>query len=102
MGKKTSVYLPDDLAEAVRASGKSPVALIRLGLEADGRARGDRLADAVERLLLKLRDGCTFTPRQLGAIFWRGSVNQVFNCADAVTRGLARAAPPADSAVALT
>ena len=78
MGKKTSVYLPDELAEAIRASGKSIPDLIRLGLQAGDRARGDRLADAVERMLLKLQDGYTFTPRQLGAIFLRETANQDF------------------------
>lgn len=63
MGKKTSVYLPDDLAEAVRASGRSLPDLIRAGLEAVERSRDDRLADAVERMLLKLDSGYTFEKR---------------------------------------
>lgn len=62
MPRKTSIYLPDELDEAIRASGKSIPDLIRLGLQTGERERGDRLADAVERLLLKL-DGDTFTPR---------------------------------------
>ena len=50
MGKKTSVYLSDDLAEAIRASGQSIPDLIRLGLQAAELARANRLADAVEQL----------------------------------------------------
>jgi hypothetical protein len=34
VGKKTSVYLSDELAERVRASGVSPAELIRRGLDA--------------------------------------------------------------------
>jgi hypothetical protein len=64
VGKKTSVYLPDDLAEAIRASGKSIPALIRLGLEAGERGRADRLADEVERMLRMLQDEYTFIPRE--------------------------------------
>jgi hypothetical protein len=36
VGKKTSVYLSDELAERVRASGASPAELIRRGLDAAG------------------------------------------------------------------
>ena len=54
MGKKTSVYLSDELDRAVQASGRNLPDLIRAGLEAGERERGDRLADAVERLLVKL------------------------------------------------
>ena len=43
MGKKTSIYLPDDLDEAIRAAGQSIPDLIRLGLESAGRARTDQL-----------------------------------------------------------
>jgi len=57
MGKKTSVYLSDELDAAYRASGKSIPDLIRAGLEAGERSRGDRLADAVERLLARLDEG---------------------------------------------
>lgn len=64
MGKKTSIYLPDELAEAIRASGKSIPDLIRLGLEAGKRGRADRLADEVERMLRMLQDGYTFIPRE--------------------------------------
>jgi hypothetical protein len=56
-GKKTSVYLPGELAEAIRASGKSIPDLIRAGLEAGERSRSDRLADAAERMLRKLDEG---------------------------------------------
>jgi hypothetical protein len=34
VGRKTSVYLSDELAERVRASGVSPAELIRRGLDA--------------------------------------------------------------------
>jgi hypothetical protein len=64
MPRKTSIYLPDELDEAIRASGKSIPDLIRLGLQAGERSRGDRLADAVERMLLKLQDGYSFVPRE--------------------------------------
>jgi len=33
MGKKTSIYLSDELAEAVKASGVRPAELIRRGLD---------------------------------------------------------------------
>lgn len=66
MGKKTSVYLPDNLDAAVRASGKSIPDLIRLGLEAGERARADRLADSVERLTAALENGYTLVPREPG------------------------------------
>jgi Arc/MetJ-type ribon-helix-helix transcriptional regulator len=56
-GKKTSVYLPDELDRAVRASGRSLPDLIRAGLEAGERSRADRLADAAERMLRKLDEG---------------------------------------------
>lgn len=62
MGKKTSVYLSDDLDEAVRASGRSIPDLIRLGLEAGERARSDRLAGAVEQLTGQLREGYRLVP----------------------------------------
>jgi hypothetical protein len=57
MGKKTSIYLSDDLARAVEASGKTIPALIRLGLEGGERARSDRLADQVEKLARALQEG---------------------------------------------
>ena len=66
MGKKTSIYLPDELDRAIRASGKSIPDLIRLGLEAGERARGDRLADGVEKMLRVLQDGYTLVPRDPG------------------------------------
>lgn len=45
MSRRTSVYLPDELDEAVRASGKSLPALIKLGLAstAPHDCAGDRL-----------------------------------------------------------
>lgn len=61
-GRKTSVYLSDDLNRAVEASGRSLPDLIRAGLEAGERSREGQLADAVERLLVKLNRGCTFEP----------------------------------------
>jgi hypothetical protein len=60
MGKKTSIYLPDSLDEAIRASGQTIPDLIRIGLEAGQRTRADRLAETVERLLVKLDSGYTF------------------------------------------
>jgi hypothetical protein len=63
MPRKTSIYLPDDLAEAIRASGKSIPDLIRLGLAAGERERSDRLADAVENLTGLLREGYRIVPR---------------------------------------
>jgi hypothetical protein len=69
-GKKTSVYLPDELDRAYRESGKNLPDLIRAGLEAGERSRSDqladtveRLADVVERLLRKLDDGYTLEKR---------------------------------------
>jgi hypothetical protein len=67
-GKKTSVYLPDELDRAVQASGKNLPDLIRAGLEAGERERGDRLADVVERLLVKLDSGYTLEKRDSRAI----------------------------------
>lgn len=56
------MYLPADLDEAVRASGRNLPDLIRLGLEHAEQTRGDRLAAAVERLLVKLQAGYSFVP----------------------------------------
>lgn len=39
MGKRTSVYLSDELSAAVKASGKTLAEIIRRGLEADSGAR---------------------------------------------------------------
>ena len=61
MAKKTSIYLSDEMERAVAASGRSLIDLVRAGLEQD--ARRDRLADEVEKMLRKLADGYTFTPR---------------------------------------
>lgn len=61
MAKKTSIYLSDEMERAVAASGRSLIDLVRACLEQD--ARRDRLADEVEKMLRKLADGYTFTPR---------------------------------------
>ena len=56
MGKKTSVYLPDDLAGAVAASGAT---IMRAGLGAGERdAKLDRLLAALEGTAPAARDGC--------------------------------------------
>ena len=62
MPRKTSIYLPDDLDAAIRASGRSIPDLIRLGLEARERPRSDRLAGAVEELTAALASGYRLVP----------------------------------------
>jgi len=56
-GKKTSVYLPEDLAAAISASGQTIPDLIRAGLIAGERDQDLRLAAVVEDLLTKLNQG---------------------------------------------
>jgi predicted transcriptional regulator len=70
MPKNTTIELPDDLAEAVTASGRSLPELIRAGLEA-GQAgpaadKGEEawLAGVVAELINKLNDGYVLVPRK--------------------------------------
>jgi len=64
VGKKTSVYLPDELDRAIRASGKSIPDLIRAGLEAGERDRLTLALEQAEKTLRAIRDGYVLTRRE--------------------------------------
>jgi predicted transcriptional regulator len=70
MSKNTSIELPDDLAEAVTASGRSLPDLIRAGLAAEQAGpetdKGEEawLAGVVAELINKLNDGYVLMPRK--------------------------------------
>jgi predicted transcriptional regulator len=71
MPKNTTIELPDDLAEAVTASGRSVADLIRAGLAAaDAGPEDDKseqeawLAGVVAELINKLNDGYVLVPRK--------------------------------------
>ena len=70
MPKNTTIELPDDLAEAVSASGRSLPDLIRAGLESGpagpGTDKGEEawLAGVVAELINKLNDGYVLVPRK--------------------------------------
>ncbi len=71
MPKNTSIELPDDLAEAVAASGRSLPDLIRAGLAAENAGLEEDkseqevwLAGVVAELINKLNDGYVLMPRK--------------------------------------
>lgn len=65
MGKRTSIYLSDELAEAVRASGVPIAELVRRGLEAsrpEGREEMRRAVAYLGRLTDRLAEGWQLVP----------------------------------------
>ena len=56
MGKRTSVYLSDELAERVKASGLAPAELMRRGLDAGEPEPLEALLTRVVRSVLDERD----------------------------------------------